>query len=115
MMESSIGIDTSNFKFISNAVIDFSFYHLILGQDYLLVDPLVFDEFFQSYRKNSFVGLHNQSFPYRYEWYHLNDIVNVAKHWGGLLERISCKCQSMLSCFLKIREPLLIGEYKGRC
>lgn len=97
----------------SNAAIDFSFYHLISGQDYPLVDTLVFDDFFQSHQNNSFVGLHNQSFFYRYEWYHMNDVINVTKFWGGLMENILCKCQSVLSRFLKIRKPLLMDEYKG--
>lgn len=44
---------------------------------------------------------------------HLNDIVNVTRFYGGFLERILCKCQSMLSHFLKIRKPLLMDEYKG--
>lgn len=97
----------------SNAAIDFSFYHLISGQDYPLVDALAFDDFFQSHQNKSFADLHNQSFSHRYEWYHLNDIVDVTKYSGKFLEKTSCICQSILSCFLKIRKPLLMSEYKG--
>lgn len=56
------------FQMISNTTIDFSFYHLISGQDYPLVNTLVFDDFFQLHQNSSFVGLHNQSYSYRYEW-----------------------------------------------
>ena len=97
----------------SNTGIKFTFYHLISGQDYPLVSPSVFDDFFQLHPNNSFMGYHNHPFPQRYEWFHLNDVMNVKKFWGRWVERIFCMCQSVVSRIYPVRKPLPMTEYKG--
>lgn len=97
----------------SNAGIKFAFYHLISGQDYPLVPPSVFDNFFQSHPDSSFMGHHDHPFPQRYKLYHLNDVMNVSKFGGRWAEKFFCMCQSVASRIHSIRKPLPMPEYKG--
>lgn len=97
----------------SNRGFQFAFYHLISGQDYPLVTPSFFDDFFESHPGSSFMGHHDHPFPQRYERYHLNDMMNVSKFGGRWAERIFCMCQSVVSCIHPVRKPLPMPEYKG--
>ena len=90
--------------------VSFSYFHLISGQDYPILNSRELDVFFEN-RTASYMELDRITPIYdRYMFYRLNSLVNLKSRIGNILDRIFLNLQKGISY---VRDDVDIKTYKG--
>lgn len=93
--------------------INFNYFHVITGQDYMWRSLEEFKVFFNTFNKNNYMSIHkvDKTYSFRYEKYFRNDVINYKSSLGNLITKAFYILQKI--CFIKKRIPNNYELYKG--
>lgn len=93
--------------------LDFNYYHIITGQDFMWKSLDDFKNYFSNDNKHNYISVNkaDKSNEFRYKYYYRNDLVNYKKRIGNLFTKFCYMIQKIFLIHKRIPNNFVI--YKG--